>query len=173
MTNYKNQDLGCPEGCDLSERQKQIIGKLQGDLPLSSLEPYREIAAELGISCQELIDELKAMQETGMLRRMSAILGHHRAGYESNVMIAWLVPEERVEEVGETMATFEAASHVYERPTKPDWPYNLYTMVHGNTREQCEQIARNMSKETGITTYTMLYSVKEFKKTSMIYFNSS
>jgi DNA-binding Lrp family transcriptional regulator len=85
-------------------------------------------------------------------------------------MVAWRVPEERIEEVGKAMARFRAVTHCYQRKTCKGWPYNLYAMIHGDNREECHEIAKRMSGKVGIPDYVLLFSEKEFKKTSMNYF---
>lgn len=153
----------------LTDLDKKIISRVQGDLPLVP-EPYAAIAEEVGISEEELLQKIDAYLEAGVMRRLGTILRHHKAGFNANAMCGWRVPDEKVEEIGPIMATFREASHVYLRPTYPDWPYNLFTMLHGKTKSDLERIAASISEVTGITEYELLYSTKEFKKTSMKYF---
>jgi DNA-binding Lrp family transcriptional regulator len=153
----------------LTALDKKIISRLQGDIPLVA-EPFATIAAEIGISEEELLQKIDAYLEAGVMRRLGTILRHHKAGYSANAMCAWIVPDERVEEVGTIMGTFKEASHVYLRPIYPDWSYNLFTMLHGKSPEDLEQMARDISSQTGINEYKLLYSTREFKKTSMKYF---
>ena len=155
-----------------SSLEKSIISLLQGDLPLIPT-PYADMASELGIGEELLLAKIKEFKEKGIVRRIGAILYHQRAGYNANSMCAWEVPPERVDEVGGIMATFPQASHVYQRPTSHDWPYNLFTMIHGRTRQECEAVSRDISRKTGIGNYILLYSTREFKKTSMEYFKIS
>ncbi|MBS4022152.1 MAG: Lrp/AsnC family transcriptional regulator [Dethiobacter sp.] len=153
----------------LSELDKKIISHLQGDLPLEA-NPYAAIAARVGISEEVLLQKIKDYLEAGIMRRFGTILRHHQAGYTANAMCGWNVPADRVEDVGRVMASFKEASHVYQRPTYPDWPYNLFTMLHGRTQEDLKDAARRISDLTGISDYKLLYSTREFKKTSMDYF---
>ncbi len=153
----------------LTDLDKKIITRLQDDLPLT-LDPYGVLARELGVDEDDLLKILQQLKAKGILRRMGAILYHHSAGYEANGMVAWRVPQERVEEVGELMASFPQASHVYQRPVYPDWPYNLFTMLHGKNREEVEETTKEISTRTAIPDYTILYSLREFKKVSMRYF---
>ena len=148
---------------------KSIISLLQGDIPLT-LTPYADMASELGIEENLLLAKIKEFKEKGILRRIGAILYHQQAGYAANSMCAWQVPAARVEEVGRIMATFPQASHVYQRPTYKDWPYNLFTMLHGRTQEACKAVSQKISRETGIKQYILLDSTREFKKVSMEYF---
>jgi DNA-binding Lrp family transcriptional regulator len=153
----------------LTDLDKKIISRLQGDLPLSP-EPFNAIAAELGTSVEELLQKIEEYKTSGVMRRLGTILRHHKAGYNANAMCGWNVPMERVEEVGPIMSSFREASHVYQRPTYPDWPYNLFTMLHGKSPQDLEQVAKAISDRINITDYKLLYSTREFKKTSMKYF---
>ncbi len=153
----------------LSPQEKKIISLLQRDIPLTP-QPYADLASELELEEEFVLAKLKEFKERGILRRIGAVLYHQRAGYEANSMCAWQVPAVRVDEVGKIMATFPQASHVYERPTYDDWPYNLFTMIHGRNREECEAVASEISGKTGIDDYIFLYSTREFKKASMDYF---
>ena len=153
----------------LTNLDKTIIARLQGDLPVAK-DPFGAIATEVGLTTDELLKKVNGYLESGVMRRLGTILRHHQAGFTANAMCAWVVPSERVEEVGEVMATFREASHVYLRPTYPDWPYNLFTMLHGKSQTDLEAIAQAISARTGISDYELLYSTREFKKTSMNYF---
>ena len=106
----------------------------------------------------------------GIIRRFGATLRHQEAGFKANAMIAWKAPEGTIGEMGKTLARFREVSHCYHRAPKGDWPYNLYAMVHGGSRDECREIAERMSSATGLTEYAVLFSEKEFKKTSMEYF---
>jgi DNA-binding Lrp family transcriptional regulator len=153
----------------VDELDKKIIGLLQGDLPLDP-KPFAILAESIGISEDELIERVISMKENGIIRRFGATLRHQEAGFSSNAMGAWLVPDERIEEVGRAMASFREVTHCYHRRPQKDWKYNLYTMIHGDTRDECYGIARRISQATGIDDYVLLFSEKEFKKTSMEYF---
>ncbi|MCK8816101.1 AsnC family transcriptional regulator [Natroniella sulfidigena] len=155
---------------EISQLDQEIIKAVQEDLPLVE-RPYQKIADELGITEEKLLARLKSLNEEGKLRRMGLILYHRQAGYQFNGMGAWIVPAERRDEVGELMASYEEISHVYERPTYPDWPYNLFSMIHGHSQADVEEVARQISEKTGITDYTILYSTEELKKISMKYFS--
>ena len=149
--------------------QKKLIKALQGDIPLEK-EPFREIAVELGLSQEELLEQIKGLKEQGILRRLGAVLYHRQAGFVANAMVAWKVPDEKADSTGELFASFSEASHVYRRPAYPEWPYNLYTMIHGTSREDCESTIENMARKVGVDDYKILYSTREFKKTSMRYY---
>lgn len=153
----------------LTERDIALIRLLQEDLPVG-LEPYAALAEELGWTPDEVIGRTRALQQTGALRRFGAVLRHQRAGFTANAMGVWQVPAERVVQVGATMARFRAVSHCYQRPTLPDWPYNLFTMIHGRSAEECTQVMWQIARVTGLNRYSMLFSLRELKKSSMKYF---
>lgn len=148
---------------------KKIISQIQGDIPLEP-RPFAVIAARLGIPEGEVIERIRRLKDHGTIRRFGATLRHQEAGFGANAMVAWRVPENRIDEVGEALASFSAVTHCYHRPPQGDWPYNLYAMVHGSSREACHRTAREMSEAIQIRDYTLLFSEKEFKKTSMAYF---
>jgi len=153
----------------LTEIEKQVIASVQGDLPLTP-NPYSEIASNLGISEDLVIQTLRDLCQKGVIRRFGATLRHQRSGFNANAMIAWHVDAERVTEVGEKFAEFVEVSHCYHRNPAGDWPYNLYTMVHAHDEDSCRSIAQRMSDISGIAVYEILFSRKELKKTSMEYF---
>lgn len=148
---------------------KKIIRTMQDEFPLTK-EPYKEFADRIGITEEELLSRLKRYKEAGQIRKMGAVLRHREVGYSANVLCAWAVPEERVEEACAIMAASPSVSHCYDRETLPQWPYNVYTMIHAHSREECDAIADQIAAETGLKDKVMLYSVKEWKKTSMRYF---
>lgn len=153
----------------IDELDKKVISLLQGDLPLSP-RPFSVMAEKIGITEEEFVARVNALNERGIMRRFGATLRHQEAGFSSNAMIAWLVPDHRVDAVGKTLARFREVTHCYRRRPQKDWPYNLYTMVHGTSREQCYKLAERMSLSASIEEYVLLFSEKEFKKTSMEYF---
>lgn len=155
----------------LTELEKRIIASVQDDIDITE-RPYLKIAKRLGISEETLIESLKDLCERGIIRRFGATIRHQKSGFEANAMVAWKVDEERVDEVGEKLASFKQVSHCYRRNPTDKWPYNLYTMIHAKDEESCRETARKMSTETAIYTYTLLFSRKELKKTSMKYFPS-
>ncbi len=153
----------------IDKLDKKVISRIQGDLPIVP-KPYAAMAEEVGITEGEFIERINNLRERGILRRFGATLRHQEAGFSSNAMVAWMVPDDRVEEIGKTFAQFREVSHCYQRRPQKDWRYNLYTMVHGKNQEQCLEIAKHMSLSTGMDKYELLFSEKEFKKTSMKYF---
>ena len=153
----------------MDELDKKIVRAMQEDFPLVR-EPYKEIAREIGISEELLLERLKAFRQDGRIRKMGAVLQHRTAGFAANVLCAWEVPAERMDEIAAAMSRHPAVSHCYDRNVEPGWPYNLYTMIHGHSRPECEAIAQELGDACGVFKRAMLYSVKEWKKTSMKYF---
>jgi siroheme decarboxylase len=158
-----------PDPIELSELDLAVIRTLQGDMPVVP-EPYEPAATELGISQERLLDQLESMRERKALRRVAAILFHRRAGFSANGMGVWKVPEERMLELGPRMASFRGISHCYQRPTYADWPYSLFTMAHGRSKEECDAILDSIAADTGIEERRTLYSSTEFKKIRLLYF---
>ncbi len=148
---------------------KKIIQMSQGDLPVDP-RPFAALAQEVGITEEEVVGRIKLLKERGVIRRFGATLRHQEAGFNANAMVAWKVPEDKINEAGKTMADFREVTHCYQRRTEKDWAYNMYTMIHGDSKEECYQIARKISEKTGIKDYLLLFSEKEFKKTSMQYY---
>ena len=151
------------------ERDIAVIRALQGDMPVVS-EPYAPAAAALGMSQQALLDHLSAMQERGLLRRVAAILYHRRAGFSANGMGVWKVPDEQIADIGRRMAAVRGVSHCYQRPTYADWPYSVFTMAHGRSKEECDAVLDAIAEKTGISERATLYSSTEFKKVRLLYF---
>src|SRR3954454_22024876 len=161
---YQEQDRVRARDFTVSDLDKAVIRELQEDLPIEP-QPFKALAERVGLDEEELFEVARSLQERGFMRRMAAILYHRRAGFRSNGMGVWAVPEDDVVRVGEEMGSFANVSHCYRRPTYPDWPYNIFTMVHGQSMEQCEEVLRAISKKTGVTEYISLYSTREYKKT--------
>jgi len=153
----------------LTQIEKQIIAAVQADLPLVE-QPYEKLAQKMGLAEAEFMQTLQSLCDRGVIRRFGATIRHQKSGFGANVMVAWMVDEERMEEVGSTMATFKQVSHCYRRSPNGDWPYNLYTMVHARDKRACREIARKMAQTAGVEEYALLFSQKELKKTSMTYF---
>jgi DNA-binding Lrp family transcriptional regulator len=148
-----------------------VIRGLQGDLPVVE-EPYAPTARALGIDQATLLDHLEGMVERRLLRRVAAILFHRRAGFSANGMGVWKVPDNRVLQTGARMAAFRGISHCYQRPTYPDWPYSVFTMAHGRSKQECDAILDAIAAETGIAERATLYSSTEFKKVRLLYFTN-
>jgi siroheme decarboxylase len=162
-------DYAEPEAIELSELDVATIRATQG--PMQAIaEPFAAAAAELRMSVPALLDQLESMRERRALRRVAGILFHRRAGFSANGMGVWKVPEERILELAPRMASFRGISHCYQRPTYPDWPYSVFTMAHGRSKEECDAILDSIAVDTGIEGRATLYSSTEFKKIRLLYF---
>ncbi|HIH44163.1 MAG TPA: Lrp/AsnC family transcriptional regulator [Candidatus Methanoperedenaceae archaeon] len=150
----------------MDDTDLHILRLSQDGIPLVD-EPFAEMADKLGIGEPELLERLRNMMDNGTIRRFGASIGHRAIGIRANAMCTWNVPDERVEEVGKLMAGFPEVTHCYQRPRKPDWKYNLYTMVHAYTKKECGEAAKRISAATGIDDYDILFSEREFKKTGV------
>jgi siroheme decarboxylase len=147
------------------------IKAMQG--PMEPVErPYDAAAAELGIGTEDLLGRLQTMVDRKLLRRIAAILYHRRAGFSANGMGVWKVPEEEIFETGGRMASFRGISHCYQRPTYEDWPYSVFTMAHGRSKEECDAILDSIAVECemGPEDRATLYSSTEYKKIRLHYF---
>jgi len=153
----------------IDEIDKKVIGLIQGDLPIDR-RPFAKMAKKVDLTEEEFLSRVKDLKKQGIVRRFGATLRHQEAGFSSNAMVAWVVPDEMMDEAGSLLSKFPEVTHCYERRPQKDWHYNLYTMIHGNNRDLCIQIAERMSRSIGIEQYVLLFSEKEFKKTSMEYF---
>ncbi|MFW6011831.1 MAG: siroheme decarboxylase subunit beta [Desulfosalsimonas sp.] len=153
----------------LTELEKKVVAAIQGDIPVSR-RPYKDIAERIGTDEQTVLEILKDLYNRGLIRRFGATLRHQKSGFSANAMVAWKVEEARVDEVGEQMAENPTVSHCYRRVVTERWPYNLYTMIHARDRDTCYALASELSEKTGVKDYTLLFSSRELKKTSMVYF---
>ena len=153
----------------LTDADVETIRATQGPMPVVQ-EPYAPAAERLGVSQDEVLERLASLREREGLRRVAAILFHRRAGFSANGMGVWKVPEDEVLDTGRRMAAFRGVSHCYQRPTYPDWPYSVFTMAHGRSKEECDAILDSIAETTGISERATLYSSTEFKKVRMLYF---
>jgi len=155
-----------------SARDRAFIRELQEDIEIVP-QPFAGVAERLGVSQEEVLAWLQEAKAAGWLRRFAAILSQRQAGYVANGMVAWRVPEDRIEKAAAVAASLPQVSHCYQRPTYPDWPYNLFTLIHAKSREDCRAIAAKVSQATGVSDYVILFSTKEYKKERLKYFVST
>lgn len=154
----------------LSSMDKKIIHELSGDLGAGP-KPFEELGQRLGISEEQVLQTIHRLRREGYLRRFGATLRHQQSGFSANAMVAWKVEDERIDKVGEILASFPEVTHCYHRPAVSTWKYNIYSMIHCPSEEDCRALADRMSKKTGITEFELLFSTEELKKTSMRYFS--
>lgn len=152
-----------------------FVRAMQRDLAVVP-EPFVALAAELGVSFEDLREMHAAFLASGRMRRFAAVLHHRKAGFGANAMGVWAGPQgnpAELERIGAVMAGFRAVSHCYERPSYPDWAYNLFTMVHGKSEDECRQTLAAISEATGLTDWQALFSTKEYKKVRVRYFTDA
>lgn len=152
----------------LTEIEKQILNFLQKGLPLKTF-PYKSLAVRLDISEEKLLEKIKQLKRKGYIRRFGAVLNHHKVGLTANCMCVWKVPDKRVLKIAKIAKTEPMVSHCYLRKSMPCWPYNFYTMIHGKTKTECISLIKNISKKSGVNEFQMLFTKKQFKKTSPVY----
>ena len=144
----------------MDDIDEKLIGKLY-NIPFKK-RPFQEIAKTLDLTEEEVLSRIEKLMDEGKIRRLGGLIAHRAIGITANAMCMWNVPEDKVEEIGKTMASFEEVTHCYER--KNPWGYNLFTMVHSYERDECKEIIKRISKATGITDYSIMFSDRELKK---------
>ncbi len=151
--------------------EEKILHIVQFNLP-DTLTPYKDIADDVGCSEEEVINLLKKLKEDGVIRRFGASIKHQQVGYKFNAMVAWEIEDSLIDKAGEIAATYHEISHCYHRPTpnKEEWPYTLFTMIHGMEESDIQNTIKKLISETDLETFAVLESIKELKKTSMTYF---
>ncbi len=155
---------------NFTEQERAVLRMVQSSLP-DTATPYADIARAVGTSEEAVLALLQKLKDDGAIRRFGASIKHQKTGWNFNAMVAWVVPEEEAEAFGQKAAQHSHVSHCYFRPSSAeDWPYTLYTMTHGRSEEECQQVIAEIQEATGVSQYAALESIKEFKKTSMTYF---
>lgn len=159
-----------PMSHQFSEAERAVLRIVQADLP-DTLTPYADIAREAGVSEAEVLELLARLKASGAIRRFGASIKHQKTGWTHNAMVAWKVNEAEVDECGRIASLHDHISHVYYRPCSvPDWPYTLYTMVHGRSEEECLKVVDELLHTSPLREYAILRSLRELKKISMTYF---
>lgn len=150
--------------------EQAILRIVQSNLP-DSLTPYADIAHKVGCDEATVIDLLARLKDDGAIRRFGASIKHQKTGWNHNAMVAWRIDDARIDACGEEAARHPHISHCYHRPSSaPDWPYTLYTMIHGRSREECLNVVEDLRRTTALEDYAILESLHELKKISMTYF---
>jgi len=153
----------------LDEIDRKIILATQGGLPLT-MRPYDTVAKEVGVSASDVIGRMERMLRNGIIRRIGVVPNHYALGYKANGMTVWDVPDEKVSELGQKIGALDFVSHCYHRPRHlPDWPYNLFCMVHGRDRESAERHAQDIDAVLGDDNrgHLILFSTRILKKTGL------
>lgn len=155
----------------LDEMDRRLIARLSAELPIGE-QPFRALADELGTTEANVLERIRRLEHEGAIRRFGAILDHRRAGITANAMAAWVVADERADEIGAYVASLDEVSHCYLREAAPGWPYTLYAMIHAATEPACRRTAAAVAERFGLTEWTLLATKREFKKSSMRYFDT-
>ncbi len=154
----------------MNKEDIQLIRALQDEKIYLELDPFQRVADMLGQTPDDVLRRIEALKEAGVIRRFGAAMTPHNAGFTSNAMVVWEVAPERENEAAEIAAAHPRVSHCYLRDGFEGFPYSLYTMTHANSPEDLDSILQEISDQTGVTKYRVLKSVREFKKSSPVYF---
>ena len=141
----------------------RIIRSLHRGLAIES-RPFLALAQELGTTENELLEVIRSLIADGVIRRYGAVVRHDQVGYSSNVLVAWKIPEERIDEFEAVIRDLTEVSHGYERMSYPEWTYNVYTMIHGHSKDECLDVVGRISSAINIKEYRLLFTKREFKK---------
>ena len=152
----------------LEAADRALIRVLQDDLPVTA-RPFAWVAERAGLDERTVLQRVRKLKDGGALRRLGAFLRHRQAGVGGNMMVAWEVPPERRERVGEGLAALPEVTHCYERPPFPGFPYTLYTMVHAESPEACRQVIARMAETVRVESYVVLATTRELKRSSPRY----
>lgn len=152
----------------IEEKDWRIVCALADGIPIT-YRPYAMLAKKAGMEEEEFLSRLGELKKRGVLRRVGAVIQHRQAGFSANALCAWIVPTERLDEVGTAVSHEEAVSHCYSRATGSQWPYNFYVMIHAQDRNTCEKIADRIADDCHLGERKTFYSVREWKKESMRY----
>lgn len=155
----------------LNEKDRALINAVEHGLPVIS-RPYAEIAIQLGCTEQEVISRLQHLIDIGAIKRYGVIVRHKELGYTENGMVVWNIPDQRVDELGICIGKYTCVTLSYRRPRRlPEWPYNLFTMVHGCSREQVRQKVDEIVTTCGLQEieHDILFSTRRFKQRGASY----
>ena len=155
--------------------ERELVAALQNGLPLVA-EPYAEIARQINSSEDEVMQTIQSMQQRGDIKRMGIVVRHRQLGYTANAMVVWNIDDEQVDELGECFGQFDFVTLSYRRPRRlPDWPYNLFCMIHGKDREDVLANLQLLIKSCNVEhiTHSVLFSKRCFKQRGAIYIHAS
>jgi DNA-binding Lrp family transcriptional regulator len=156
---------------ELDDQQKQLVQALQDGVEIEA-EPFASVAERVGRPVEEVLAQIRAWTATGLVRRFGAVVAHRRVGYRANGMAVFRLPTDRVDKAGRALAERPEITHCYRRPPLPDFPYTLYAMIHGRTEDEVLSLAERLAEEFHAADHALLFSVTEFKKSPMRYFES-
>ncbi|RDH85663.1 MAG: protein nirH [endosymbiont of Galathealinum brachiosum] len=153
----------------LDDVDRKIISATQSGLPLT-LHPYHDVAEQIGLDVKTVITRMQNMTDLGIIRRTGVVPNHYKLGFRSNGMSVWQVPEEKITQLGEKIGSLDFVSHCYQRPQfLPEWPYNLFAMVHGTSHDEVHEKVKNIAEllaDDNIA-HQVLFSTRILKKTGL------
>lgn len=155
----------------LDAEDEALVIHIQGGLPLVA-QPYAHIGEALGMSEEDVIIRLNRLLELKVIKRLGVVVRHHELGYRANAMTVWDIPDEKVSELGECVGQFEFVTLCYQRPRRrPEWPYNLFTMIHGQDRDEVLSNIQTLVVRCGLEDieHDVLFSTRRFKQRGAIY----
>ena len=144
----------------------KLIAEIQGGLPISS-QPYEEVGKRIGLSEQEVIDRIEKMQTDGVIKRMGIVVRHHELGYTANAMVVWDVPDDQLDQIGDKLGAQDCITLCYQRPRRlPDWPYNLFCMIHGKEKARVLNYIADLREQLDLEhiPHKVLFSGQRFKQ---------
>ena len=152
----------------LSDIERKLLAEIQHGLPATAT-PYLDVAVKIGVDVEDVLEILNNWKSDGRMRRAGAIVNHFKVGLQSGAMVVWQVEDGRIDEVGKILGSFAEVSHAYERPSSEQWPYNIYTMVHGQNADAVMETVKKMSDKASVKNYKQLETVGELKKVPPTY----
>jgi siroheme decarboxylase len=170
-SNDADESHGDADFAPLTPAEIESVRLLQRDLPLQP-RPFEAMARTNGVAADELLSSAKSLLKRGYIRRYSAVVPARKTGFGASAMGVWVVPASNVDAVGAKMSQNKAVSHCYLRPVYGDWPYNLYTIVHGRSVDECESIINDIAIDTGVGEKQALYPTREYKKARINLFST-
>ncbi len=153
----------------LTDLEQRVVLALQRDLAIVP-EPFGEVAGRAGATVAEVLEAIRHLKKQGIIRRFGATLRHQLSGFGANALVVWAVPDADLSRVGRRLAGYREVTHCYARRPAPGWPFNLYSMVHGRNPEEIAGLVATMAADVGVSSYEVLFSDQELKKTTMRYF---
>jgi len=151
-------------------RDLDLLAQVSSGLPLCS-RPYAQIGAKLGMDEAEVIDRLAALKAQGLIKRLGVVVKHRPLGYRANAMIVWNAPDDVIKHLGEHISRFSFVTLCYQRPKQPEWPYNLYCMIHGKDRATVLAQLEQLDDACGLAAFErqILFSRRCFKQRGAVY----
>ena len=160
-----------PQQVVLDDIDQRLITLIQTGLPLSPT-PYADIGEKLQLDEEDVIQRIQKLNDDNVIKRFGVVVRHHELGYKANAMTVWNIPDEAVSELGACMGQFDFVTLCYRRPRRlPDWPYNLFTMIHGKDRDDVLANIELLAKRCNLkeVEYNVLFSTRRFKQRGAIY----